>query len=85
MAIYASAILVALFSCASAFRAFPATKRSNACKVAMMEDVGALPPVGFFDPLGLSNGKSPEELKKWREAELKHGNDLLHQVTLGSH
>ena len=26
-----------------------------------------------FDPLGLSNGKSFKELKKWREAELKHG------------
>ena len=34
---------------------------------------GALPPVGFFDPLGLSEGKTPEEMKKIREAELKHG------------
>ena len=35
--------------------------------------VGSLPPFGFFDPLGLSNGKSESEIKKWREAELKHG------------
>jgi hypothetical protein len=35
--------------------------------------VGQLDPVGFFDPLGLSEGKNPGELKKYREAELKHG------------
>ena len=30
-------------------------------------------PMGFFDPLGFSNGKSPSELVRLREAELKHG------------
>lgn len=34
---------------------------------------GALPPVGFFDPLGLSSDKTDGEMKKIREAELKHG------------
>ena len=34
---------------------------------------GALAPVGFFDPLGLSSGKTDGEIKKIREAELKHG------------
>jgi hypothetical protein len=34
---------------------------------------GATAPLGYFDPLGLSNGKTPEEVKKIREAELKHG------------
>lgn len=29
--------------------------------------------VGFFDPLGLSTGKTDGEIKKIREAELKHG------------
>ena len=29
--------------------------------------------MGFFDPLGLSNGKTDAEMKKIREAELKHG------------
>jgi hypothetical protein len=33
----------------------------------------ALPPVGFFDPLSLSEGKTDAEMKKIREAELKHG------------
>lgn len=37
---------------------------------------------GFFDPLGLSKGKSPAELKKFREAELKHGRVAM-LATLG--
>merc|ERR1719183_975644 len=34
---------------------------------------GALPPVGNFDPLGLSNDLSVEEIKRYREAEVTHG------------
>ena len=43
---------------------------------------GALPPVGFFDPLGLSEGKTDGAMKKIREAELKHGR-LAMVATLG--
>jgi hypothetical protein len=34
---------------------------------------GECPPLGFFDPLGFSKNASPETMKKYREAELKHG------------
>ena len=36
---------------------------------------GQLPPLGFFDPLGLSSKDyvSQKELMRWRESELKHG------------
>jgi len=34
---------------------------------------GALPPVGNFDPLGFTNDKSVEEIKRFREAEVTHG------------
>jgi len=34
---------------------------------------GALPPIYFFDPLQLSHGKTESQLKKYREAEIKHG------------
>jgi len=30
-------------------------------------------PIGFFDPLGFSKGASPEAMKWYREAEIKHG------------
>lgn len=29
--------------------------------------------IKIFDPLGLSDGADPSEIKKWREAEIKHG------------
>jgi len=35
--------------------------------------VGITAPMGFFDPLGLSVGKSDEMMENYREAELKHG------------
>ena len=35
--------------------------------------VGDCAPLGYFDPLGFSKGASPETMKKYREAELKHG------------
>lgn len=35
--------------------------------------VGDIAPTGFFDPLGLSNGKDEATLKQWRDAEIKHG------------
>merc|ERR1719333_1379055 len=34
---------------------------------------GIISPTGFFDPAGLSEGVSPSELKRYREAELMHG------------
>merc|ERR1712205_247458 len=34
---------------------------------------GIIAPTGFFDPAGLSDGVSPSELKRFREAELTHG------------
>ncbi|KAJ1388260.1 hypothetical protein B484DRAFT_409676 [Ochromonadaceae sp. CCMP2298] len=49
-------------------------KMSTQDRLGSAEDmVGSLDPVGFFDPLGLSAGKTEGELKRFREAELKHG------------
>jgi len=42
--------------------------------VSMVVDMpGVTAPLGFFDPLGFSKDASPETMKKYREAELKHG------------
>ena len=35
--------------------------------------IGAIPPMGYFDPLGLSKGKTLEQMKQFRGVELKHG------------
>jgi len=34
---------------------------------------GALPPVGFFDPLGFADKADEQTLKRYREAEITHG------------
>jgi light-harvesting complex I chlorophyll a/b binding protein 1 len=64
--------------CAASVSAFSVARpaaRASASLVSMSakDMVGSLPPVGFFDPLNLSEGRTPAEMKKFREAELKHG------------
>lgn len=34
---------------------------------------GSLAPTGFFDPLGISDGKKASTISRFREAEIKHG------------
>ena len=49
-------------------------QRGSHAQISMSLNIpGEVPPVGFFDPLNLSQGRSGAEIKKWRESELKHG------------
>lgn len=48
-------------------------QRASKLSMSAEDLAGALPPLGYFDPLGLSSGKTVEEVRKIREAELKHG------------
>mmetsp|Transcript_14219 Transcript_14219/g.31185 ORF Transcript_14219/g.31185 Transcript_14219/m.31185 type:complete len:212 (+) Transcript_14219:140-775(+) len=60
----------------AAFSGLPLSRAPSSVsglKMSAEDMVGSLAPVGFFDPLGLSAGKPAGELKKYREAELKHG------------
>mmetsp|Transcript_17582 Transcript_17582/g.53610 ORF Transcript_17582/g.53610 Transcript_17582/m.53610 type:complete len:199 (+) Transcript_17582:91-687(+) len=67
-------LIAATLAAAVAFAPAPLTK-TKAAPLQAVEDlpgvVDAFP--GFFDPLGLSEGKSEAQLKFWREAEIKHG------------
>merc|ERR1712154_644030 len=45
----------------------------TALKVSSVEIPGALPPVGFFDPLGLAEKANEATLLRYREAEVTHG------------
>ena len=67
------AVILSTLASAAAFAPAIGATRYSAMKMSAEGMVGQLAPVGFFDPLGLSTGKTPEEIKKWREAELKHG------------
>lgn len=68
-------LLALLAGSAAAFA--PASQKSSASSALKMSDysneIGAIPPVGFFDPLKLSKGISPERFELYRKAELKHG------------
>jgi len=55
--------------------------RSASLKMSYENEIGALPPVGFWDPLGLSAGIDEDTFKKYRTAELKHGRVAMLAVT----
>jgi len=73
------ALASALAGSAGAFSFFPApaaklatpTPTKNAFSADTMP--GALPPVGFFDPLGFAAKADENTLKRYREAEVTHG------------
>lgn len=67
---------LALFSSSAAFVANgPALRGAMMPQLISMkvEMPGSCAPLGYFDPLGFSKDASPETMKKFREAELKHG------------
>ena len=47
--------------------------RGSALKMSYESELGAIPPVGFFDPLGLSSNIDQDTFDAYRTAELKHG------------
>ena len=66
--------LASLFA-ASAAAFAPAAKQAKTSSLAFSADdlPGALPPVGFFDPLGFAEKADEPTLKRYREAEVTHG------------
>jgi hypothetical protein len=69
--------IASFFVLASTAAAFaPSSQKRTSTALSGWKDdmvVGVLPPVGFFDPLGLSKDKSEEVMAYYREAELKNG------------
>ena len=47
--------------------------RSSALKMSFESEIGAQPPLGFWDPLGLLNDADEERFARLREVETKHG------------
>merc|ERR1712183_471746 len=64
----------ALIGSADAFAPSLAGKKSTAMNAFTVDSLpGALPPVGFFDPLGFAEKADEGTLKRYREAEVTHG------------
>ena len=61
----------------AAASAFVAPKAGSSPKTIVANtyenEIGGIPPLGFWDPLGLSTDLSPEVFAQYRTAELKHG------------
>merc|ERR1711920_1111214 len=51
----------------------PKNAANKALKMSSIDLPGALPPVGFFDPLGLAEKANDATLLRYREAEATHG------------
>merc|ERR1719162_2816835 len=67
-----SAVLVSLIASAAAFA--PAQKAVSTTSLSAFEDeLGAQPPLGFFDPLGLVEDGDQEKFDRLRYTEIKHG------------
>lgn len=66
------AILASLVS-AAAFAPARMARSSSALKMSYESELGVLPPVGFFDPLGLSKDIDADTFENYRLSEIKHG------------
>lgn len=85
-----SIALAAIFAGAAA--AFAPTQTSRASKTAVRmafeDEIGAQPPLGFFDPLGLLKSADTARFNRLRYVEIKHGRVSMlailgHLVTTG--
>lgn len=72
----ATAVLFSMVGVTEGFR-MTSTRSTPAMKLSMQSgfegEIGALPPVGYFDPLKLSEGIDKATFDQYRAAELKHG------------
>ena len=72
------ASIAALAGSAAAFAPSSVSRSSTAMNAFTIDTIpGALAPVGFWDPLGFAEKADEEGLRKYREAELTHG-ELLY-------
>jgi hypothetical protein len=67
-----TAVIAALIGSAAAFAPAPVAKTSTALN-AFESELGAQPPLGFWDPLGFLDRADQETFDRLRYVELKHG------------
>merc|ERR1719247_2833836 len=66
-------ITVASLVGAAAFAPVSQVARSSALKMSFESELGAQPPLGFWDPLGLLAEADQERFDRLRTVETKHG------------
>ena len=70
---HSSAFLATLFASAAAFAPARMARSSSALKMSFESEIGAQPPLGFWDPLGLLANADQERFDRLRLVETKHG------------
>ena len=72
---FVATTLLAVIGSAAAFAPMSRNSKAKVATKATAIDelVGALEPVGFFDPLGFAEKANDNTLRRYREAELTHG------------
>ena len=69
-----TAVLASLIASAAAFAPAKQAVTSTALNNAFEDELGAQPPLGFFDPFGLLSGDATQErFDRLRYVEIKHG------------
>eukprot|EP00607_Mallomonas_marina_P008759 CAMPEP_0182417698 /NCGR_PEP_ID=MMETSP1167-20130531/2131_1 /TAXON_ID=2988 /ORGANISM="Mallomonas Sp, Strain CCMP3275" /LENGTH=203 /DNA_ID=CAMNT_0024591415 /DNA_START=58 /DNA_END=669 /DNA_ORIENTATION=- len=67
------ATLVASFAGVAAFAPSGRSAPTSALRMAFETELGAQPPIGFWDPLGLLKDADQARFDRLREVEIKHG------------
>ena len=67
------AIVTSLVTGAAAFAPSKVAQTSTSLNMAFENELGAQPPLGFFDPLGLVADGDQEKFDRLRGVEIKHG------------
>jgi hypothetical protein len=65
--------VLALVASVAAFAPVGRVARSSALKMGFESEIGAQPPLGFWDPLGLLDDADQERFDRLRYVETKHG------------
>ena len=68
-----SAILATLIASAAAFAPAKDAAKTSALSMSFENELGAQPPLGFFDPLGMVADGDQEKFDRLRYVEIKHG------------
>jgi len=67
------AIAAVVAGSAAAFAPAPKVAQNPVLSMAFQNEIGAQPPLGFFDPLGLLKNADQERFDRLRYVEVKHG------------
>jgi hypothetical protein len=65
--------ILASLATATAFLPVSRVSTRSALQMGYENEIGALPPTGFWDPLGLSKNIDQDTFDNYRECEIKHG------------